>query len=462
MQAEMARGPEPRKRLAIVSSWNENCGNASYTFALKKEFEKHYDVEVLPLDLFILQKPSGLFRRLGDRHISELANRLKGFDYVNIQFEAGLYGATIPSMRRRILQLIDAAPNLILTMHRLDMDSESLLKGFVASLRSRSIAPFRQVQLTKKFSALYRAVVERCREGAKTKNVWIKVHTKRERRLIKEAFGFENCVDFPLAFLSETERDRVMEDVRRDTVLQRFGLPENAKTIGAFGYVSNYKGFETLVRAISILPPEWHLLIVGSQHPQSVRPWAEIDPYLHKLVHEIEDGSVGHKLKKRVLELEDGSVGHKAKFAGDATSLGATRGANSTSEDDAPVPLLHERVRFVGNVSDDDFTFLLRNTDAVVLPYLEVGQSMSGVVALALESGARLFCSNALSFSEARRFYGNVFTSFDIGNYFEVAQKVQNDSVSYDEAREEVYGKYNIKKSIDIQRDLFERRTHCS
>ncbi|MBN8944225.1 MAG: hypothetical protein J0H01_32255 [Rhizobiales bacterium] len=439
MQAKIARGTEPRKRLAIVSSWNENCGNASYTFALKKEFEKHYDVEVLPLDLFVLQKPSRLFRRLGDRHISKLASRLKEFDYVNIQFEAGLYGATIPSMRRRILQLIDAAPNLILTMHRLDMDNGSLFRGFVDSVRSRSIVPFRQVQVTKAIAALYKAVVDRCRERAQTKNVWIKVHTKRERRLIKEAFGFENCVDFPLAFLNETERDRVIRDVRRDIVLKRFGLPEGAKTIGAFGYVSNYKGFETLVRATSILPPEWHLLIVGSQHPQSVRPWVEIDPYLNKLVREIESGSVAAEGKPEL----DVAAHH-------AFPLGL---ASAPMQD--PMPELRDRVRFVGNVSDDDFTFLLRNTDAVVLPYQEVGQSMSGVVALALESGARLFCSNALSFSEARRFYGEVYSSFDIGNYLEVAQKVQYDSAEYSDVRDKIYGKYNIMRSVEIQCQLF-------
>lgn len=448
MQPVADARPTTRKKLAIVSSWNENCGNASYTYALKREFEKYYDVEILALDLFILQKSTRSFRQLADRHIDGLADRLKDFDYVNIQFEAGLYGATISSMRRRVFKLIDGAPNLILTMHRLDVDNESLIRGAISSVRRLSITPFRKAQLTKKFSKLYLDIVKRCRERSRAKNVWIKVHTKRERRLIQEAFQFENCLDYPLAFLDVPDRDRIIRDVRKDEVLRRFELPADAKTIGAFGYISDYKGFETLIKAVSILPPEWYLLIVGSQHPQSIRPWTDVDPYLAKLLKEIEEGSVGG----REIVLED--LLRELRATRRLDDVQALRGVRALRGDGNH---LRNRVRFVGNVNDDDFTFLLRNTDAVVLPYQEVGQSMSGVVALALEAGARLFCSNTLSFSEAKRYYGNVFTSFDIGNYAEISQKIRLNRDDYDVAREEAYAKYNIVGSVAAQRDLFEK-----
>ncbi|MCX6940508.1 MAG: hypothetical protein NTX09_07195, partial [Verrucomicrobia bacterium] len=62
-----------RLRLAIISSWNDSCGNASYTYVLKKEFEKHYDVEVLGLDLYQLKQTGRIFRRRARQHIHEMA-----------------------------------------------------------------------------------------------------------------------------------------------------------------------------------------------------------------------------------------------------------------------------------------------------------------------------------------------------------------------------------------------------
>ena len=82
----------------------------------------------------------------------------------------------------------------------------------------------------------------------------------------------------------------------------------------------------------------------------------------------------------------------------------------------------------------------------------------TGVVALALESGARLFCSNNMSFSEARRYYGNVFGSFDIGNYLEIAQKVQNETIDYTDQRDTAYRRYNIMNSVSVHRHIYEHK----
>lgn len=432
-----------RKRLAIVSSWNENCGNASYTYALKCGFERHYDVEILPLDLFLLQKTGRVFIRLGDKHIEDLAARLRDFDCVNIQFEAGLYGNNIKDMRRRVMMLIKAAPNLILTMHRVDMIEGTTLDFVVKSFEKLSFKPFFEGKYRNEFANLYGDIILRCREAARKKNVWVMVHTKRERRLVNAAYKMENCVDFPLCFLDAEARSQIQANYNPDSVRERYALPPNAKMMGGFGYISNYKGFETLIHAIAVLPKDWHLLVVGSQHPQSVKPWLNIDPYLELLLKEIE--GVGRDEAKKAPEW----LNAKIRINGEIRDLAALR---------EQAHALMDRVRFVGNVDDDEFTFLLRNVDATVLPYLEVGQSMSGVVSLAVESGARLFCSNNLSFAEARRYYGRVYGNFDIGNYVEIAQKVQFEHANYDAQRETAYRRYNIANSINLHRHLFEHR----
>ena len=403
-----------RPRLAIVSSWNVDCGNASYTYALKKEFEKYYDVEVLGLDLHLLLRDGKKFRALARRHIAEMAQRLKEFDYVNLQFEAGLYGANNGEILDNIKTLMDAAPNLILTMHRVDVHDSSLSREVVFFIKNKfSLKVLRQRRWLLSSARLYRGILKHAKHLSTRKSVWVKVHTKRERRLISEILNFKNVIDAPLAFLDDLERGRVQSDVRPSDLRRRYSLPPEAKILGAFGYIVDYKGFEDLIRAIRVMPDNWYLLIAGSQHPMSIKPWKPIDPYLKKLL------------------------------------------ALATS---GPLSCEH-RLRFIGNVDDNEFTFLLRNVDAVVLPYIEVGQSMSGIVALAVESGARLFCSNNLSFAEVRRYYGDAFGRFDIGNHIEIAHKVLFDDTDRTIQRAEVYKNYNIASLVRLHRDIFEGRT---
>ncbi len=434
----MADGKRPR--LAIISSWNDSCGNASYTYVLKKEFEQHYDVEVLGLDLYLLKQTGRIFRQRARRHIREMAAKLREFDYVNIQFEAGLYGATIHDIWRNVRTLMDAAPNLILTMHRIDTDNNSLLKDIVLSFVTFSVKPLRQRRTLYNHAWLYKQMILHVRKLSARKNAWIKVHTRRERRIVEDFFDFHGVRDAPLAFLDAPERARVLDDVNPDALRQRYNLPPGAKTIGAFGYIANYKGFEDLIRALRILPDDYYLMVVGSQHPQSIKPWVSVDTYLAKLLLEIETPLV------RQFDLMSRDM--KGKVMIDA----AIAMPNIVPDG----PSLTDRVRFVGNVDDDEFTFMLRNCDAVVLPYIEVGQSMSGVIALAIESGARLFCSNNLSFAEARRYYGDVFSRFDMGNYIEIAQKVKYDNSDYSSRRDEMFEKYNISTLVDLHRSMFE------
>jgi hypothetical protein len=85
-----------------------------------------------------------------------------------------------------------------------------------------------------------------------------------------------------------------------------------------------------------------------------------------------------------------------------------------------------------------------------VLPYLEVGQSMSGVIALAIECGANLYCARNRSFAEVMKYYGEVFVSFDIGNYVELAQKIQRGGNRFEEARSRALATYNLHSNVAL------------
>src|SRR6202035_5784809 len=72
--------------------------------------------------------------------------------------------------------------------------------------------------------------------------------------------------------------------------------------------------------------------------------------------------------------------------------------------------------------------------DAVVFPYLEVGQSSSGPISQALELGCRVIASRTHTFIQLSRYHHNIQLSryhhniiefFDIGNHLELAGRVR-------------------------------------
>ena len=421
-------------RLAIISSYNENCGNASYTHVLKNAFSKYFDVEVFSLDLFILQNDGKEFSKHGDVHIKRIAERLKEFDYVNIQFEAGLYGSNINDIRRRINWLIDASPNLILTMHRLDPLKNSIGSIFLDFFGHFSLRRLDQKLRSRRYERLYFQIVKMMEAASKRKNAWICVHTKRDRRIVQEMYGFSNCFDYPLAFLTPEERENAKSERNLPAFLAKHGFPAGAKVVGVFGYISAYKGIETAVETMAHLPSDYILAMFGSQHPQTIQEHVEVDPFIKKVLAAI----------KAMAERLASQNSDRAKLTSNLKI------ADHDPKMPPSVDDLITRFRFVGNLDDPDFIEALSSCEAVVLPYLEVGQSMSGVLALALESNARMFVSNNYSFFEARKYYGDVYNTFDIGNALELAQKIQLQHFDFSEARDLAYENFNIGKLADF------------
>ena len=109
-----------KKRVAIVSSYNEECGAAYYSSRLLKHLlAAGYEVEVkrLPVSLLRLQSPTFL-RRKGDQEIARIAREIAEFDAVFLQFEPGLYGTRAKTSYTRVLRLLKAAKCAVIHMSR--------------------------------------------------------------------------------------------------------------------------------------------------------------------------------------------------------------------------------------------------------------------------------------------------------------------------------------------------------
>lgn len=442
-----------KKRLAIISSYNESCGNASYAHVLKMRFSEQVDCDVIPLDLFLLQKESSRFSKAGDRHIRNIAARLADYDFVNIQLEAGLYGVTNGQVLRRLRILLRACRSVVVTMHRIDPPDFSVLRvvgkfweSVVAGhpiLATRTI--LYEIFRRRPNEELYREIIEQCRRRARTANVWIVVHTRRERRVVEEIYGFDQVFDFPITFLTQDQRQAVLSNTDPVEFRNRHAIKPGVKVIGAFGFISSYKGYETLIEALKLLPEEYHLYVFGSQHPAAVVQNVLFDPYIESLVELMakKNDEVIGDLRKRLAPYTRGKKGALPENRELVAELESALSRSLQFD-------LGKRVHFSGELSDPHFIEALRACDAVVLPYLEVGQSMSGVIALAIECGANLFCARNKSFAEVTRYYGEAFVSFDIGNYVELAQKIVRGGNRYEVERDRVLARYNLQSNVAL------------
>lgn len=413
-----------KKTLAIVSSYNELCGNATYTHVLQRELGNYYDVTVIPLNTFLLRSESQILRRKAQQHIQEIAEKLKAFDYVNIQLELGLFGIRRSDIRKRLRPFLDNSQNLVVTFHRLDMEvryfSLAFLRQFISSptnaLRKYATASY----YPKVYSWLISKLKTRLRQGKKTSVV---VHTKREKRNLKEVFSFEHVFDHPISFLSLEEQESYARKSKENLSYfrKKWRLADNDIVIGIFGFISDYKGHRTAIEALHHLPDNYKLLIFGSQHPHSIIANEESDPYIKSLNEAI------FPIK------QDKSTSHRR--------------------------ILKNRVQFCGALDDEDFISSLHQVDIAVLPYKETGQSGSGIAALTLESKTPSILSNNLAFFELAKYAPRCFSSFDIGNASELAHRILGITTDDSAIRKELehyHQQYNIRTNGDIYRAAFE------
>lgn len=392
-------------RLAIVSTYDEMCGIAGYTRALERQLRQHADVTVFDLDQYLLRGQHRRVQRLADRHIADIAAQLHTFDSVNIQLEYGTLGRTPNQIVRRFKTLVKAAPAVSITFHTIlghdPLDWAALGLSLITGrfLRVARIAgSFRR---NRDLGArTYRFL--HARQHLQPVNAI--VHTKRDARLLRDVFRIRNVDHHPLSFIAGPEAERVRQAAALDQFPVMKTLPPDAKLIGSFGFLSPYKGFETALRALRYLPEDHHLLIFGGVHPQGIKREQSIDPYIQTL---LDEAHIGHTIFDT---MADNAT--PVSFALDA----ASRDLLSRHPED-----LHSRVHFLGVHDDEGFMRAMALCDAVVLPYLEVGQSSSGPIAMALEMGCRVLASRTLAFLQFARYHPGQVEFFDIGNFAELA-----------------------------------------
>jgi glycosyltransferase involved in cell wall biosynthesis len=385
-----------RERLAIVSTYDKLCGIAAYTRALERQLAEIFDVTVFDLDQDLLRSRHRRVSRLGDRHIKEICAELAHFDAVNVQLEYGILGAAASDISRRLAWLAAAAPRLSVTFHTVKRPRHFPYADFlrvIGKLKFRTagdiLGAFRRNQ---RLSIGVARMLQRLQQR---KLISIILHNRRDASDFRHAYGFEGVFDHPLAFLSAGEAETTVAQATRQRFPLLDKLPADAVLVGVFGFLNDYKGFGTAIRALYHLPTTHHLLIYGGIHPNEIAANQPIHPYLLSL-------------------LDDAQV--DARPSENSRKRGSRSVANPRD--------LSARIHFMGAPEDADFLAGMAICDAVVFPYLEVGQSASGPISQALELGRRIIASRTHTFLEFAAYHPGTVEFFDIGNHLELATRI--------------------------------------
>jgi glycosyltransferase involved in cell wall biosynthesis len=409
---QIAAPPSRKERLAIIASSSRLCGVAAYTAALRRQLGDAFDITVFDLDQYLLRSRHRRVRKLADRHIKDICSELRHFDAVNLQLEHGTLGRYATDIHRRFCRLAAAAPRLSVTFHTLVLpplfDSPAFMKALLrGNLRAvaRMQGEFHRAQL------LSYGIARQLRRIQRRKQVSAIVHNRRDLCDAKYLYGIRHVFDHPLSYLAASE----VEAVRGSAARQRFpmldGLPPDAALIGVFGFLNEYKGIGTAIEALQYLPDNHHLLIFGGIHPHEIAPRQPRHPYIAALFNQ---AYMDTTLYDR---LSAGPAPHPPQLTV-AADEGLRELVGTHPRD------LSARIHFMGALDEGDFLRGMAICDAVVFPYLEVGQSSSGPISQALELGCRIIASRTHTFLEFAEYHKEAVEFFDIGNHLELAERL--------------------------------------
>ncbi|MFK5599181.1 hypothetical protein ACFZ8E_19605 [Methylobacterium sp. HMF5984] len=396
------------------------------------QLKDDFTVEVFDLDQFFMRSTDTRVSKIADKSIKDFCEKAETFDFINIQLEHGTLGVKRHDIVRRFTMIAKAAPALSVTFHTI-LPSESFdRKEFfrrVKSFRFQAALNLRKEYTKAHFMNV--KIYGLLRRLSATKPVNVIVHTRRDARQMKYIHRIPNVYDHPLSYIDQDTSNRIRREAHLSEFIDTKIISEGAKIIGVFGFLSEYKGFDTVVRAMHLLPKNYHLLFFGGLHPQTIKKGEKINAYIRQLLNEANvDTSIFDRLKVGQISI------------------------NLTNEMipsllDHPNNLV-ERIHFLGAQTDEDFLRGMAVCDQIVLPYLEVGQSASGPMSMAIEMGARIIAARNLSFMQFAKYHPKSIEMFEIGNHVELAERIKSQSRYPHDKRPMAYNSSsNIKTYID-------------
>ncbi|KAB0644829.1 hypothetical protein [Burkholderia latens] len=404
---------ESKPRLAIISTHDDLCGIASYARALVRQLSPNFDIVVFDLDQYIFRHTSRYVRKMADKEIERICKEIREFDCVNIQLEHGIFGKNKRDAYKRICKVISAAPALSITFHTVFDGAAVDWKAVRQELGRFNVYAAWSIAMGSRFenTLLGAGVYQAIRRAQRTKKVSVVVHTKRDHRTLRVIERIKNVYDHPLAYYSRDEAAEYARAARRDEFPLLKNCGEDVVLLGCFGFTGTYKGIDTALRALHLLPENYHLAIFGGVHPEAIQRGVALDPYVAELLQIVSPGR----------SWLDDVKGESAK----AVNLNASISELLQLADTPHVKDISHRTHFMGPMTDDEMPRAMEICDAVLLPYLEVGQSASGPMSMAVNLNRPVIATRTKTFLQFCRYYPGRVSLFDIGNYLQLSQIIR-------------------------------------
>lgn len=391
-------------KIGIVTAYDEHEANSEYSKALKEEFERQgHSVEILRLPFNVFTNLSFSMQKLADHLIDDMVEKIKKLDYVNIQYETGLFGTNIQDVFRRIKKILSVCKEdaFSITIHsQIHFESKKIkqnkIKIFFNDLTKKH-KTFTQKNINRLMYRVLLSVIQ--------KNGLIITHTMRAKKTVLSEFPSANVQAFPLCYKRLNEIKDICFDKEKYKKEKGINIASNAKVIGVLGAFTPWKDLKTVVKALSLLPDEFHVFFFGGMH--------KLDFKYH-----IEGLGWIYELQEQIISLN-----------------------------------LQNRVHFMGyQPTSEDMLNAQLFCDYAVFPYKEVGEDGPGAPSSALEVCDNVFLTRNDTFEELKEFTGEAFFSFDMGNYMELAEKIKSlpSKQIVLQNRKDYFEKYNIQKNAEM------------
>ncbi len=428
-----------KKKLAIISTYDDLCGIASYTRSICKQLEQHYEITVFDLNQMVFRSKNKLLKEMASEEVNRICAALRTFDCVNIQLEHGTIASTPELIIERLNRFIDASPALCVTYHTVIQTNESFFDLLPLLKKAKFLDAYTESRRIKSSALLSNGLNKILFKAQKIKKVSFLLHSRKDARTFELLYGFNNVFHHPLSYIKDSDALKI----RNDTTIEKdFPLLKAASEsglpilLGAFGFFGRYKGLETTIKALELLPENYHLAVFGGLHPNAIVKNSEVDPYISSLLEKI----VPPKMidEKRCLVLSK---------TNSATPEVVMSEQKQFLMQQAPGDL-SKRIHFVGSLTDDEFPKAMAVCNIVILPYLEVGQSASGPMSMAVDMKANIIASRTKTFMQYARYHKNRFKMFDVGNFLQLAQLIK----SYDNRplQDDSISEYTVDTNIEV------------
>lgn len=244
-----------------LSSWQEPCGIADYTATLITGLGSRGVASAV--------YPIGPGRRANltadelQESQAEIVDQCRDFQLIHIQHEhsfflerGGKLSSAIKRFGKLLIALRQAGRPVVVTFHT----SPPIDRRFLSILGRRKVSEsFRQFRIS-------RAWRKALQPFALDRQLSAIAHTHDTRhRLIHQGIPQGSILRLPLSLPAVS----MVTPEERATMLQSLGYAPEVKLLSIFGFISSYKGTDVAIEALKLLPPEYHLAVVGGSHPES-------------------------------------------------------------------------------------------------------------------------------------------------------------------------------------------------